>query len=73
MNILVIFKVEESSRGEVLYWGTLKLAHFLNGIRKNCIYFGGLSKTGILSDTEKLCILKDRVRQSYNPTDTDIA
>ena len=40
--------------GVVLYGGTQKLAYFLNGIRKNCVYFDGLRKTGILSDTEIL-------------------
>ena len=33
---------------------TRKLAYFLNGIRENFIYFGGLRKTGMLSDTEIL-------------------
>ena len=49
-----------------------KLAYFLNRIWKICIYFGGLQKTRILSDTEN-CILKEGIRQSSNPTDTDIA
>ena len=38
----------------VLYGGARKFAYFLNRILKNCIYFGGLRKTGLLSDTEIL-------------------
>ena len=41
-------------RGGVPYGGTRKLAYFLNGIKKSCIYFGGLRKTGILLDTKIL-------------------
>ena len=40
--------------GGGLYGGTRKLAYFLNGMRKNCIYFGGIRKTEILSDTKIL-------------------
>ena len=36
------------SSGGVVYGGTRKLAYCLNGIRKNCIYFGRLQKIGIL-------------------------
>ena len=36
------------------YGGTQKLAYFLNSIRKNCMYFDRLRKTGILSDTKIL-------------------
>ena len=43
-----------SKEGGFLYGGTRKLAYFLNGIRKNRIYFGGYRKTGILSYTEIL-------------------
>ena len=39
------------------------------GIWKNCIYFGGFRKPGILSDTVAL-YFKDGIRQSSNPTDT---
>ena len=59
-------------RGGVLYGGIRKLAYFLNGIRRNYLYFGGFRKTRILSDTEN-CILKEGIRQSSNLTDTDIA
>ena len=38
----------------VLCDGIRILAYFLNGIRKNCIHFGGCRKTGILSDTKSL-------------------
>ena len=43
-----------SIKGGFLYGATTKLAYFLNKIRKICIHFGGLRKTGILSDTEIL-------------------
>ena len=36
------------SSGGVVYGGTRKLAYCLNGIRKNCIYFGRVRKIGIL-------------------------
>ena len=35
----------ERNIGGFLYGGTRKLTYFLNGTRKNCIYFGGLQKT----------------------------
>ena len=38
---------------------------FSTEFEKNCIYFGGIL-------AGKFCILKDGIRQSYNPTDTDI-
>ena len=49
--------------GGLLRGGARKLAYFLNGIRKNCIYFDGLQKTGISSDTAN-CILKDGIRHT---------
>ena len=49
----IFISVKYLQRG-FLYGGTRKLANFLNGIRKNCTYFGGLWKTGILSYTEIL-------------------
>ena len=37
-----------------LYSGILKLAYFLIGIRKNCVYFGGFRKVIILSNKQIL-------------------
>ena len=45
-----------SFKGGFLYGWTLKWVYFLNRIRKNCIYFGELRKTGILSYTEILIL-----------------
>ena len=46
--------VEANTYWVVLYDGTRKSAFLLNGIRKNCINFGGFRKIGTLSDTEIL-------------------
>ena len=53
-QLTVILDYSIVDGGGYLYGGTRKLPYFLNAIRKNCIYFGGLRKTGILSDTEIL-------------------
>ena len=54
MKNLSIFEpqIEKPYAGGFLYGRTRALAYFLNGIRKNCIYFGGFRKTGKLSDTK---------------------
>ena len=55
-----------------LYSGTLKLAHFLIRIRKNCVYFGRFQKIEILSDKEILYFEGQDTQGSY-PVHTNIA
>ena len=50
----LVYPQLQKCEGGILYGEIRKLAYFLKGIRKNCIYFGGLRKKGILSDTEIL-------------------
>ena len=49
-----------------LYSGILKLAYFLIGIRKNCVYFGEFRKIGILSDKENLYFEGQDTQSSYH-------
>ena len=61
-----------STLGGFLYGWTRKSAYFLNSIWKNCISFGGIQKTGKLSD-RNFYIRRMAYFKRFYPTDTDIA